>query len=149
MGLKVCRCKNKDAPFQGEKQTTTGRYSPTERALYVQRWRGNPHTVCPLMRRSEAKQCCFKPHAVKVVYLLVIRDVTTHPCLRGRVSTLWAPELTKQCSKRQNSHQSQTGTGHTDMSLAAGGAGGKSLFPVEILKRGRCITKTNGHPFGS
>lgn len=43
-----------------------------------------PGTGRPLIPRSEGKQCCFKPHAVKVVYLFVPRDVTTHPCLRGR-----------------------------------------------------------------
>lgn len=44
---------------------------------------GNPRTGSAFIQRSEAKRCCFKPHAVKVVYLFVTFDVTTHPCLRG------------------------------------------------------------------
>lgn len=87
--LKRCRDlspQNKGDPFQEGTATSTGQYSFSEPAHGVWPGRADPRAARPFMRGPEAKQCSFKPHAVKVVYLLVTRDVTTHPCLRA-----WTP----------------------------------------------------------
>lgn len=119
----------KGGAFKDGTATSTGQYSFSEPVHRIYSRRGNPRAGCPLILGSDAKQCSFKPHAVKVVYLLVTRDVTTHPCLREWASFWLASESTKHCKTRQNSYQSQ-GRSHAMPSfIGCRRNGGNPSFP--------------------
>ena len=75
--------------------------------------------------------CCFKPHAVKVVYLFVTSDVTTHPCTRGA-----SPRRTSTAAGKSEPRWAEMppiatrGARRARPRLASGGAGGEiPLFP--------------------
>lgn len=85
--LKACGRTTKGQPGATENAAEPARkwwFSNTSPSAIASQWKCEcNHRAC--FRGSEigGKQCCFKPHAVKVVYLFVTSDVTTHPCLGG------------------------------------------------------------------
>lgn len=92
-----------------------------------------PHAGSPSIQRSGAKRCCFKPHAVKVVYLFVTSDVTTHPCLTGsafRVTSTGAGQ--SEPSWKEMSPTTTRETRRARLWLATGGAGGE----IPLSRRG-------------
>lgn len=97
-------------------------------------------SISEWIRAWSEKQCCFKPHAVKVVYLFVTSDVTTHPCLGGGGAaphvTSTGPDQAKPawCVMSPTTTQDTRGS---HLWLVIGGAGGKSRFLVALRGRGR------------
>lgn len=108
----------------------------------VQCQRGDPRTGSASIPRSQAKRCCFKPHAVKVVYLFVTFDVTTHPCLRGAALPVMSTGAGQaQPGSTEMSPTTAQENRQAHLWLVTGGAGGESLFPRRGPEEGRCITK--------
>lgn len=133
IGLKACSSKTKTLRCKRHRRTSTGLFPPIETPHVSNVNAVTPHTVS-IDSEIRGKRCCFKPHAVKVVYLFLTSDVTTHPCLRGRLSALWTPQPTKQSRSGPKCHQPQHGR-HDEPTCdwLPEGLGGKSLFSVEVL----------------